>query len=239
MRLVQTKQLEGSGIPYKSAQNICFEGNSFVRGITFSNRLRHLADDIYHAEVEAGNSCLIVEDQTHFTIWHQEPTLEPSPATQAEAAPQLKTVQPFAATEWVQRLQPTLTFETISRQQSPADEAPVMTSKGCRSRWDALQRSGNANQTANQTAESPPIIPKTIRRQPVRVAASARPSAIRSRPNPDQHFSAGAADPWNSDYLDSLSVSTPSRARNAPNYSAANEVDSNLTKVWISLSKPG
>ena len=44
----------------------------------------------------AGNSCLIVEDETHFTIWHQEPVLEPTQATQAAVAPTPNKIQHFA-----------------------------------------------------------------------------------------------------------------------------------------------
>ena len=133
MWLVQAKQLEGDGIRYKSAQNIYFEGNSFVRGIAFSNRLRHLADDIYRAEVKSGNACLIVEDEIHFTIWRQESTLESMPTPQAKPAPSRSTIERFvqnlASAKQVTLPQPTLTSAKISQQQSPGGGGPIITQK--------------------------------------------------------------------------------------------------------------
>ena len=216
MRLVQTKQLEGNGIPYKSVQTICFEGDSFVRGITFSNRLRHLADDIYRAEVEAGNSCLIVEDETHFTIWLQEPTLAPLPANQAETAPIPYTVQQFvqhfADVMRVKLQQSTLMSEAISRKQPPAGRPRMMTSNN-QPGGKASQDSKNANQPANRTAESSATLSQTIWPQ-LTDSALARASEISARSNSSQRFSAGGSAPSNelaSDSFLSISPRLPTR----------------------------
>ena len=240
MRLVHTKQLEGNGIPCKSAQNICYEGNSFVRGIAFSNRLRHLADDIYHAEVESGNSCLIVEDETHFTLWHQESTSESVQATQVEAVSNPKTVQHFvqhfAATKRVQPRPSTPMSETVHQQPPPAGIAPIMTSKR-ESQGNNSQRSSPTHQTINQIGESLSTSCETIRQQPV-VATLKRTAPGLPRRNSIRAVSTDSSTPLDNLYFESLPARTSIHSRSSSNYGVTNEVDSNLIRVWASLSKP-
>ncbi|MDJ0703768.1 MAG: hypothetical protein QNJ46_10855 [Leptolyngbyaceae cyanobacterium MO_188.B28] len=163
MRLVQTQQLEGNGIPCKSAQKICFEGHSFLRGVTFSNRLRHLANDIYCSEVTAGNACLIEEDETHFTIWYQEssPNSEPiSPSGDASTPNQLQHfVQDFVATKRIKPLQSALS-EGADRRPTELGSARVTSSNGYRFQWDGIQPPVASLQTSHQSGGySPSSLP--------------------------------------------------------------------------------
>ena len=244
MRLVHTRQLEGSGIPYKSAQNISFEGHSFVRGITFSNRLRHLADEIYCSELAAGNSCLIVEDETHFTIWHQEPGAESGPVSQSEPNDKPTSssnrvqhfVQDFVMAKRIKPLTPCLAEEPVDHWLLSGN-ASAMTEKDYRSQQNAIQPKGFAAQTSHPIIRSlSPVQSKTGQPQLTK-KTPLKTFERRSRKSPGRNLPESAVDLWNKPYLDSLAGSTPFPDRSPSQYNAADKVADDLTKVWINLSQ--
>ena len=210
MLLIQAKDLEGDGIPHKSAKSICFQGNSFVRGVTFSKRLRHAATELYQEEFAAGNSCLIVDDETHFTLWHQTNEAGQSVTVQAdkpEQSPVIDFMQRFVANKRTTLSQPALSTEpsepsTCRRsanitQSITAASVPAQPSKG-------------ANQsTANQLEKSHPSL---FQIEPKLALNSVSPTALaaHSHQNPVQDVSALMPDPFSSPYLGPLFIPTSS-----------------------------
>ncbi|MDJ0708204.1 MAG: hypothetical protein QNJ46_33450 [Leptolyngbyaceae cyanobacterium MO_188.B28] len=84
MLVVFSKELESQGIEHKTATSFFFQGNLFERGVAFSNRLYELAVETCQKELAAGGFCLLVDNETHLTIWRQkllpnrsEPTAAP------------------------------------------------------------------------------------------------------------------------------------------------------------------
>ena len=239
MRLVQTQQLEGSGIPCKSSQNICFEGHSFVRGVTFSNRLRHLANEIYYSEVASGNSCLIVEDETHFTIWHQESSAESEPVSQSEPVSTLNRVQDFVqdfvTTKRIKPLSPSLAKESFDRRPA-AGNTPVMPSKDPRSQRNEIQPPAPPESSHQVVQPSSPVQSKVERQMP---SSKTTPNTSGRRPRqyPVQHFSESAIDLWSSPYLDSLPAYTHPPSQSVSNYRPNQGGEGDFTRVWINLSQ--
>ena len=86
MLLIHAKNLECDGISYKSARRIRFQGNSFVRGITFSKRLYRITDVLYQEEIAADSACMIVDEESFFTLWRQTSNLDQTSAVQANVS---------------------------------------------------------------------------------------------------------------------------------------------------------
>ena len=72
MLLVFSAELKSQGIEHKTATSFFFQGNLFERGVAFSNRLYGLAIETCRKELAAGGFCLLVDNHTHLTIWHQK-----------------------------------------------------------------------------------------------------------------------------------------------------------------------
>ena len=77
MLIVHAKKLENTGIPCRSRNQIDFQGHSFERGVTFSKHLLFQTLAVLTQEgFSAHDSYLIIEDETHFTLWRQTNDLE-------------------------------------------------------------------------------------------------------------------------------------------------------------------
>lgn len=86
MLLVFSEELESQGIEHKTATSFFFQGNLFERGVAFSNRLYGLAVETCRKEFAAGGFCLLVDNNTHLTIWRQKLPPNPSETAYLETA---------------------------------------------------------------------------------------------------------------------------------------------------------
>lgn len=71
MIILSTQDLELYGIR-PTASTITIMGKAFVRGQTFAHRLRDAAIAIAEESLSQGMPCLLVDSDTHITIWKQQ-----------------------------------------------------------------------------------------------------------------------------------------------------------------------
>ena len=211
MLLIQAKDLECNGIFYKNAKRIRFQGNSFERGVTFSKRLRQAAADLYQEELAAGNSCLIVDDETHFTLWYQTNDSGQTATAQADI-PNQNTVQGFmqrfAATKRTTLTQPALSSEQSAGHRHPSATASSTTASIAMPK----QNRGPSCTIANQPEKSQSTLFKIEPQQPL-TATPTKPLATISNQNSGQTFSVIRPDPFISPYLGPYFIPAPSPYR--------------------------
>ena len=130
MLLVFSKELESQGIEHKTATSFFFQGNLFERGVAFSNRLYGLAVETCRKELAAGGFCLLVDNETHLTIWRQK--LLPN---QSELTPVAETIE---ETETVEETELTL-------------DSAIFTYRGNVYQASPAQRQPSSNQASTQT----------------------------------------------------------------------------------------
>ena len=207
MLLIQAKDLEGNGIPYKNAKNISFQGHSFVRGVTFSKRLRQTAADLYQDDSDAGNACLIVDEETHFTFWHQIQEADLTAEILAESpnqSPVQDFMQRFVANKRSTLPQPRLTTKATGLQkQSASFIQSTLASTTTPGPNNGLNRT-----PPQRLAKSDPTFFK-IAPQSSLTPASPTPLAAKSGPNSLQDTPSLSPDPFSSPYLGPLFMSSP------------------------------
>lgn len=78
MLILSAQELESKGIPYLAASTILFQERLFVKGQSFSQRVRQVAIDLYAEYLSSGIHCLLVESAEQLTFWRE---LESLPAS--------------------------------------------------------------------------------------------------------------------------------------------------------------
>ncbi|NJP10657.1 MAG: hypothetical protein HC866_15260 [Leptolyngbyaceae cyanobacterium RU_5_1] len=76
------EELRAQGITYDSAIEFTFQGKPFKRVLSLRKLFHEIVTNFCQRETEKGKFCLLIEDETHFTIWQTE---EPSELTNREA----------------------------------------------------------------------------------------------------------------------------------------------------------
>ena len=114
MLLVLSQELESQGIEHKTATSFFFQGNLFERGMAFSNRLYGLAIEACQKELAAGGFCLLVDHETHLTVWRQK-----FPPNQTESD-YLETAQGGSPLPFLSRSRQRDPHQTIERNDSKA-----------------------------------------------------------------------------------------------------------------------
>lgn len=71
MIVLNTEELEQQGIPFRAASKIVFQDHLFVKGQSFSTRLRQVAIDLCASYKTSGVSCLLLETSELLTIWRE------------------------------------------------------------------------------------------------------------------------------------------------------------------------
>ncbi|MDJ0708205.1 MAG: hypothetical protein QNJ46_33455 [Leptolyngbyaceae cyanobacterium MO_188.B28] len=208
MLLIQAKDLESNGIHFKNAKNICFQGHSFVRGVTFSKRLRQAASDLYQEESATENDYLIVDEETHFTFWRQineevkqtaaEPGKSPS------QSPVQDFIQSFVAAKRGALPQPRLTTNGSGSQKKAAS----FTESTLTSLSPAGVNNASNQTTPQRVAKSHPTSFK-IASENSFPPTSQPPFTIKSGPTSFQDVDPLMSDPFSSPYLGPLFTPSP------------------------------
>ena len=71
MIILSAQDLEDYGVR-QTASTITFMGKAFVRGQTFAQRLRKMAIAMAEESMERGAACLLVDFETHITVWREQ-----------------------------------------------------------------------------------------------------------------------------------------------------------------------
>lgn len=71
MIILSAQDLEDYGIR-QTASTITFMGKAFVRGQTFARRLREVAIAMAEESMAKGAACLLVDFETHITVWREQ-----------------------------------------------------------------------------------------------------------------------------------------------------------------------
>ncbi|MBD2066741.1 hypothetical protein H6F93_04240 [Leptolyngbya sp. FACHB-671] len=75
--VIAAEELRSRGIGYGSAAELTFEEKQFKRVLSLRKLFHKVATDYCERESKAGRFCLLVEDETLFTVWQTEKLLEP------------------------------------------------------------------------------------------------------------------------------------------------------------------
>ena len=103
MLLIRAEDLESVGIAPSTATQLIFQNISFTKGRSFSKNERQAAITTCNQYLRADILCLIVENQTHFTLWpekkdvnlcSQDSSISPSNATKYQNTLTSTTSQP-------------------------------------------------------------------------------------------------------------------------------------------------
>ncbi|MEM9217739.1 MAG: hypothetical protein AAGD25_25785 [Cyanobacteria bacterium P01_F01_bin.150] len=71
MIILSAQDLEDYGVR-QTASIITFMGKAFVRGQTYAKRLRDMAIATAEESMRRGSACLLVDFDTHITLWREE-----------------------------------------------------------------------------------------------------------------------------------------------------------------------
>ena len=71
MIILSAHDLEHHGIR-QTASTITYMGKAFVRGQTFTHRLRKLALEAAEESLKRGHPCFLVDFETHITLWREQ-----------------------------------------------------------------------------------------------------------------------------------------------------------------------
>jgi len=72
MLLFTVEELERHGVPYSQKSQFFFQGRQFTKTVSFSQRIRQNAIDLYRSYLNAGVFCLLVETPEYLTICRQK-----------------------------------------------------------------------------------------------------------------------------------------------------------------------
>ncbi|NJL37249.1 MAG: hypothetical protein HC899_11110 [Leptolyngbyaceae cyanobacterium SM1_4_3] len=75
--VIAAEELRSKVIGYGSASELMFEGKQFKRVLSLRKLFHKVAIDYCERESKTGRFCLLVEEETLFTVWQTEPLLEP------------------------------------------------------------------------------------------------------------------------------------------------------------------
>jgi hypothetical protein len=75
--VIAAEELRSKSIGYGSAPELTFEGKQFKRVLSLRKLFHKVATDYCKRESKAGRFCLLVEEETLFTVWQTEKLLEP------------------------------------------------------------------------------------------------------------------------------------------------------------------
>lgn len=78
MIILSAQDLEDYGVR-QTASTITFMGKAFVRGQTFAQRLRKMAIAMAEENMKKGSACLLVDFDTHVTLWREQAQLTVKP----------------------------------------------------------------------------------------------------------------------------------------------------------------
>ena len=70
MIILSNKDLEAYGVS-QSISTLTFMGKVFVRGESFAQHFRKMAIAVAEETLQSGSPCLLVECDTHVTVWRQ------------------------------------------------------------------------------------------------------------------------------------------------------------------------
>jgi hypothetical protein len=75
--VIAAEELRSVSIGYDSASELTFEGKQFKRVLSLRKLFHKVATDYCEREAKTGRFCLLVEEETLFTVWQTEKLLEP------------------------------------------------------------------------------------------------------------------------------------------------------------------
>lgn len=75
--VIAAEELRSVSMGYDSASELTFEGKQFKRVLSLRKLFHKVATDYCEREAKAGRFCLLVEEETLFTVWQTEKLLEP------------------------------------------------------------------------------------------------------------------------------------------------------------------
>ncbi|BAQ60991.1 hypothetical protein GM3708_1397 [Geminocystis sp. NIES-3708] len=72
MFVYHVEELRNQGILNLANSELFHQGQKLVKSISISKRLKQMAINICQQEYQAGRVCIVVENESHFTIWKQK-----------------------------------------------------------------------------------------------------------------------------------------------------------------------
>ncbi|NJN58108.1 MAG: hypothetical protein HC879_11750 [Leptolyngbyaceae cyanobacterium SL_5_9] len=86
--VIAAEELRSKVIGYGSASELMFEGKQFKRVLSLRKLFHKVAIDYCERESKTGRFCLLVEEETLFTVWQTEQILEPVRSQSAKSNPE-------------------------------------------------------------------------------------------------------------------------------------------------------